>query len=51
MRHYDGYWQLAEEEANSRIYGGIHFRFDNVASQAQCVKVADWVAARVAPRR
>ncbi|HET7202970.1 MAG TPA: vanadium-dependent haloperoxidase [Steroidobacteraceae bacterium] len=50
-REYDGYWQLAQEEADSRIYGGIHFRFDNVASQAQCAKVAEWVAGRVKPRR
>jgi hypothetical protein len=40
-RHYAGFWQLAQEQADSRIYGGIHFRFDNEASQAACSKVAD----------
>jgi hypothetical protein len=49
-REYHGYWQLAQEEADSRIYGGIHFRFDNVVSQDKCADVADWVADRVKPR-
>ena len=26
-RHFDGFWQAAEEEAMARIYGGIHYRF------------------------
>jgi hypothetical protein len=51
VREYHSYRELAQEEADSRIYGGIHFRFDNVASQAQCAKVAEWVAGRVKPRR
>jgi hypothetical protein len=50
MREYHGYAQLAQEEADSRIYGGIHFRFDNTASQAQCAKVAEWVSRRATPR-
>jgi hypothetical protein len=32
-RSYSGFSAAAEEEANSRIYGGIHFRFDSVAGQ------------------
>ncbi len=32
-RNYVGFWQAAQEAADSRIYGGIHFRFDSVAGQ------------------
>jgi hypothetical protein len=34
---------MAQDQANSRIYGGIHFRFENEASQEACPKVAEWV--------
>jgi len=43
VRDYAGFWQLAVDQANSRIYGGIHYRFDNEASQVQCPKVATFV--------
>jgi hypothetical protein len=36
VRPYASFSQLAQEEADSRIYGGIHFRFDNEVSQAAC---------------
>ena len=32
-RSYDNFWAAADEQANARIYGGIHFRFDCVAGQ------------------
>ena len=32
-RSYPDFWAAANEEADSRIYGGIHFRFDSVAGQ------------------
>jgi hypothetical protein len=44
-RSYQGFWQLAEDQANSRVYGGIHFRFDNEASQATCPRVPQYVFA------
>jgi hypothetical protein len=50
-RTYAGFWQLAEEQARSRVYGGIHFTFDNVASQESCKKVADYVAAHYLLRK
>ena len=31
--HFAGFWEAAEEQAKSRIYGGIHYRFDPEASQ------------------
>jgi hypothetical protein len=30
----NGFAAMADEEADSRIYGGIHFRFDNVTGQS-----------------
>src|SRR5204863_9024407 len=32
-RSYSGFSAAADEEADSRIYGGIHFRFDSTAGQ------------------
>ena len=31
------------DEANSRIWGGIHYRFDIDASQVSCPQVADYL--------
>lgn len=42
VKNYSGFWQLATDQANARIYGGIHFRFDNAASQAACSRVAEF---------
>jgi hypothetical protein len=47
QRSYTAFSQLAQDEADSRIYGGIHFRFDNEASQPACRKVAEHVFAKV----
>src|SRR5262249_38433794 len=44
-RHYASFWDAAQEMANSRIYGGIHFRFDNVAGQGIGKNVAHYVMA------
>lgn len=45
---YPGFWQLAEAQAVSREYGGIHFRFDTLASQEVCPKVASYIYANYA---
>jgi hypothetical protein len=42
---YGGFWQIAEAQALSREYGGIHYRFDSLASQDVCPKVAGYVFA------
>lgn len=42
-RPYQSFWQLAVDQANSRIYGGIHFRFESEASQASCPKIAEFI--------
>jgi hypothetical protein len=40
---YTSLWALAVDEANSRIWGGIHYRFDINGSQASCTQVADYL--------
>jgi hypothetical protein len=41
-RSYNGFWQLGEEQARSRVYGGIHYQFDTTASFGVCPGVADY---------
>ena len=43
-RDYAGFWDLAQQEARSRILGGIHYQFDNDASQTYCAKVPEFTA-------
>jgi hypothetical protein len=51
-RHYASFRQAADEEAMARIYGGIHFRFDQEAGQSAGTKVAEYVFANfMRPRR
>jgi len=40
---YNSLWALAVDEANSRVWGGIHYRFDLEGSQASCTQVADYL--------
>ena len=40
---YMSLWQLGNDEAHSRIWGGIHYRFDIDASQVSCPQVADYI--------
>ena len=42
-RSYASFSEAAEEIADSRIWGGIHFRFDSVAGQYVGENVADYV--------
>lgn len=41
-RSYNGFRQLADEEARSRIYGGLHYEFDHRASFGSCTAVANY---------
>src|SRR6186713_3026530 len=45
VRSFPGFWQMAEHQAASREYGGIHYHFDTLASQEVCPKVAGYVFA------
>ena len=42
-RAYNGFRHLANEEAKSRIWGGIHFEFESLASMGACTLLADYV--------
>lgn len=44
IRHYTGFRQMADDQARSRVYGGIHFTFDNEPSQQVCPAVVDFTA-------
>jgi len=46
-----GFWQVAEQQAESRIYGGIHYRFDNLAGQQIGRSAAEFVFANYMTRR
>jgi hypothetical protein len=50
-RAFIGFRQLAEQQARSRIHGGIHFQFDSDASEAACVKVPEFTNANFMLRR
>ena len=42
-RSYGGFWAAADEQAVSRVYGGIHFTFDSDAGQQIGANVGDYV--------
>jgi len=50
-RGYAGFRALADEEARSRIWGGIHFEFESLASQGVCTQLADYAADNVLRHR
>ena len=46
-RSYNGFRELADEEARSRIYAGIHYTFDHTASFGSCSGAANYVFSNV----
>jgi hypothetical protein len=42
-RSYPSFWAMADEHAHSRIYGGIHFRFDSTAGQEIGMSVSNYL--------
>jgi hypothetical protein len=42
---FPGFWQAADEQSESRIYGGIHYRFDQVSGQQIGRSAAEFVFA------
>lgn len=46
-RRYNGFRQLADEGGQSRIWGGIHFQFETLASFGSCTRLADYAADNV----
>ncbi len=45
-RHFENFWAAAEEAGMSRIYGGIHFQFDNTAGLVAGSAIAGDVVAK-----
>jgi hypothetical protein len=51
-RSYTSFWDAADEQARSRVYGGIHFNFDSTAGQQIGTNVANYVIENyLEPRR
>ena len=50
-RPYNGFRELADEEAVSRVWGGIHFTFETQASMGACTQLADYAADNYLRRR
>ena len=49
---FDGFWEVAEDQNMARIWGGIHYRFDQVAGQQIGKSAAEFVFANfMTPRR
>jgi len=46
-RSYAGFSVMADEQARARVYGGIHFTFDNVAGQSVGRNVANYIFANI----
>ncbi len=46
-RSYTSFSAMANEQARARVYGGIHFTFDNVAGQSVGTSVANYIFANV----
>lgn len=46
-RSYAGFGAMADEQARARVYGGIHFTFDNVAGQSVGTNVGNYVFAKL----
>ena len=42
-RYFTSFWEAAEEAGISRIYGGIHFSFDNTAGLESGRSVGEWI--------
>jgi hypothetical protein len=40
---YSSFWALARDEGSSRVWGGIHFRFEIDASEQSCAQVANYL--------
>ena len=50
-RSYNGFRELADQQAYSRIWGGIHFEFETLSSLGACSLLGDYAADNVLRRR
>jgi hypothetical protein len=49
-RQFAGFWEAAEEQSDSRMFGGIHYRFDQEAGQEIGKSAAEFVYANFMKR-
>jgi len=40
---YNSFWALGQDEGSSRVWGGIHYRFEIDASEQSCAQVANYL--------
>jgi hypothetical protein len=40
---YTSFWALGQDEGSSRVWGGIHYRFEIDASEQSCAQVANYI--------
>ena len=40
---YNSFWALGADEGSSRIWGGLHYRFEITASEQSCAQVANYI--------
>jgi hypothetical protein len=50
-RSYNGFRQLADEAARSRVYGGIHYNFDTTSSFGVCLPLGEYIFDNMFRRR
>ncbi len=50
-RNYNGFRELSDQEAYSRIWGGIHFEFETLSSIGQCSRLGDYGVDNVLRKR
>jgi PAP2 superfamily len=48
---YNSFWAMAQDTGSSRVWGGIHFRFEITASEQACTQVANYVFDNYMQRR
>ena len=50
-RNYNGFRELADQQAYSRIWGGIHFEFETLSSLGGCTQLGDYAVDNVLRQR
>jgi len=40
---YNSFWALGQDEGSSRVWAGIHYRFEIDASEESCSRVANYL--------
>ena len=51
QQSYTSLWAMGQDEGSSRIWGGIHYRFEITASEVSCTQVANYLFDNYMQRR